>query len=84
MRQKHFSDIEIEQIILMAWADTISYETITREWGITANELVQFMRTHQTPATFRRWRKRTHARSGTRSKHEAFAKSTSRRLKLAV
>ena len=83
-KQKSFTSIEIEQIILMAWADTISFETITREWGLTPNELMQFMRRQQTPNTYRRWRARVEGRRGAQSKHEALSKISSRRLKLEV
>ncbi len=84
MKNRVFTPTDIEQIILMAWADTISYETIKREWGLSEGELVQFMRTQQSPATYRRWRKRMHARTGRQSKHEAKTTISSRRLKLAV
>lgn len=81
---RHYTAPEIEQIVLMAWADTISYETIEREWGLTEGELVRFMRSNQTPATYRRWRQRMHNRTGLQSKHETKTSITSRRLKLAV
>jgi uncharacterized protein (TIGR03643 family) len=81
---KTLSNIDIEQIILMAWADTVSYETIQREWGLSEGALRRFMRTHQSPATYRRWRRRMQARTGRKSKHEAKSGITSRRLKLAV
>lgn len=84
MKKRVFTDIEIEHIILMAWGDTISFETIEREWGLTENEVVAFMRTHQSPKTYIRWRKRVEGRNGDRSKHEAVSKVTSRRQKFAL
>lgn len=84
MKSRVFTPTEIEQIIFMAWADTISYETIKREWGLGEGDLVQFMRTNQSPATYRRWRKRVHSRTGAQSKHEVKTAITSRRLKFAV
>jgi uncharacterized protein (TIGR03643 family) len=84
MSKRNFSETEIESIILMAWADTISFETIMREWGLTENEVIQFMRKHQSPKTYIRWRKRVESRNGDRSKHEAVSKVTSRRQKFAV
>ena len=84
MKKRIFSEIEIEHIILMAWGDTISFETIKREWGLTENEVISFMRTHQSPATYTRWRKRVESRNGDRSKHEHLSKVTSRRQKFAV
>lgn len=84
MEKRAFTDIEIEHIILMAWGDTISFETIQREWGLTENQTIQFMRKHQSPKTYTRWRKRVESRNGDRSKHEAVSTVTSRRQKFAV
>ena len=84
MKKRDFTDVEIEQIVLMAWGDTISFETIKREWGLTENEVVAFMRTHQSPTTYTRWRKRVEGRHGDRSKHEQISKVTSRRQKFPV
>ena len=74
MKKRVFTPPEIEQIILMAWGDTISFETIKREWGLTENEVLAFMRANQTPQTYIRWRKRVEGRAGARSKHEAISK----------
>lgn len=84
MKHRIYTEEEIEQIILMAWADTISFETINREWNLTENQVIQFMRTHQSPKTYTRWRKRVEGRNGDRSKHEAISKVTSRRQKFSI
>ncbi|MBY0538207.1 TIGR03643 family protein [Patescibacteria group bacterium] len=84
MKAHHFTPEQIEQIILMAWGDTISFETIKREWGLTENEVVAFMRTHQSPKTYVRWRTRVESRNGDRSKHELVSKVTSRRQKFPI
>jgi uncharacterized protein (TIGR03643 family) len=81
MKRAAFTSPQIEQIILMAWGDTISFETIFREWGLNENEVVAFMRKHQSPRTYVRWRKRVEGRNGDRSKHETLSKVTSRRQK---
>jgi uncharacterized protein (TIGR03643 family) len=81
---REFTTIEIEHIILMAWGDTISFETITREYGLTHNEIVTFMRTHQSPKTYVRWRKRsTKQHIGAGGKHEATTEVSSRRQKFS-
>ena len=80
-RMKEFTSIDIEQIILMAWADTISFETIYREYGLTENEVRKFMRAHQTQKTYRRWRERVQTRNGASSKHERLSLKTSTKLK---
>jgi uncharacterized protein (TIGR03643 family) len=82
MKTRVFNETQIEQIILMAWADTISFETIKREFGLTENEVITFMRANQSPSTYVRWRKRVEGRNGDRSKHEQFSKVSSRRLKI--
>ncbi len=85
MKKTIFTPIDIEQIILMAWGDTISFETITREYGLTHNEIVTFMRIHQSPKTYARWRERStklHTRSG--GKHESLTAVSSRRQKFPL
>lgn len=84
MKAPQFTSEQIEQIILMAWGDTISFETITREWGLTEGEVVAFMRKHQSPRTYVRWRKRVEGRHGDRSKHEMISKVSSRRQKFSI
>lgn len=84
MKKRVFTEVEIEQIILMAWGDTISFETIRRDWGLTENEVVAFMRTYQPPKTYICWRTRVERRSGDRSKHESLSKVTSRRQKFPI
>ena len=60
---------DIEQIILMAWADTIPFETIMAEYGLNAEQVQKLMCQQQTPKTYRRWRQRILRRSGPKGKH---------------
>ncbi len=76
---REFSATEIEHIILLAWADTIPFETIRAEYGLTENETRKLMHTHQSPKTYARWRTRVEARS---RKHAATSPITSERMKL--
>jgi uncharacterized protein (TIGR03643 family) len=78
---KHFTAIDIEQIILMAWGDTIPFEVIKREYGLTANEVQTLMRKNQSEKTYRRWRERIQKKTGRSSKHEALTTKTSTRQK---
>ncbi len=73
--------IDIENIILMAWGDTIPFETIHAEYGLTENQVRKLMRQHQSPNTYRRWRERVTSRSGAKSKHAALTLVTSTRQK---
>lgn len=78
---KPLTDIDIEQIILMAWGDTIPFETIKLEYDLTENQVRSLMRKHQSEKTYRRWRERVQKRSGTSSKHEHLSTKTSTRQK---
>ncbi len=78
---KPLTDIDIEQIILMAWGDTIPFETITLEYGLTENQVRALMRKHQSEKTYCRWRERVQKRSGASSKHELLSTKTSTRQK---
>ncbi len=79
--KRELTDIDIEQIILMAWGDTIPFETIKLEYGLTENEVHKLMRAHQTEKTYIRWCKRIKQRSGTSSKHAKLSAKTSTRQK---
>lgn len=76
--KKVLTEIDIEHIILMAWADTIPFEVILREYGLTEGEVKKLMRANQTPKTFVRWRKRVQGREG---KHESLKTLSSMRQK---
>lgn len=85
MRKNNLSSIDIEQIILMAWGDTISFDTISREYALTHDQIVAVMRKHQSPKTYARWRERsTKIRTGTSSKHEVLTYVSSRRQKFSI
>jgi uncharacterized protein (TIGR03643 family) len=76
-----YTPVDIEQIILMAWGDTIPFEVIKREYGLTANQVQKLMRENQSEKTYRRWRERVTKRSGQSSKHEKLTAKTSNRQK---
>lgn len=80
-KERIFEPNEIEQIILMAWGDTIPFETIEREYGLTENQVRKLMRKNQSEKTYRRWRERVNERSGASSKHEKISSKTSTRQK---
>lgn len=85
MKTGPLSPIDIEQIILMAWGDTISFEAITREYGLTHNEIVALMRKNQSFKTYTRWRERsTKEHIGSGGKHEGITQVSSRRQKFPI
>ena len=79
--KKELSEIDIEQIILMAWADTIPFETIELEYGLNSEQVQKLMRHKQSPRTYRRWRQRVAKRSGTSSKHRKLTHVSSTKQK---
>jgi len=79
--KKELTDIDIEQIILMAWGDTIPFETIELEYGLTENEVFKVMRANQTNKTYVRWCKRIKKRSEASSKHATLSSKTSTKQK---
>ncbi len=61
-----FSEVEIDRIIQMAWEDRTSFEAIHFQFGLTEAQVIDFMRQHSLPSSFRMWRKRM---SGRVTKH---------------
>ena len=65
---KHnYSQEYISNIIRLAWLDKVSFDQIKREQNITEHEVINIMRSHLKPGSFRLWRKRV---SGRDTKHE--------------
>jgi len=77
----HFPPAIIEEIIKLAWADTMPFEVIKTEYGLTENQVRTLMRAHQTEKTYIRWRTRVEARAGNQSKHSKLTTKTSARMK---
>jgi uncharacterized protein (TIGR03643 family) len=65
-----------EEIIKLAWADAVPFETIFIEYGLTENQVRAFMRRWQSPKTYARWRARVEKRSGRNSKHARLSTTT--------
>lgn len=70
--KEKFNSIEIQdkdRLIRMGWEDRSTFESIEKQFGLTPNEFIQFMRFSLDQQTFNRWRKRTHAQG--QLKHES-------------
>ncbi len=65
------ADKDIDRIIEMAWEDRTPFEAITFQFGLIEKEVIELMRRHSKPSSFRMWRKRMAGRS---TKHAAFKK----------
>lgn len=60
-------DETISEIIELAWCDNTSFDSIEFQTGLKEKEVIEIMRSHMKPSSFRMWRKRV---SGRKSKHE--------------
>ena len=60
-------NVQISEIIEMAWCDDTSFDAIQRQTGLAEKDVIQIMRQNLKPNSFRLWRKRVSGRS---SKHE--------------
>lgn len=65
---KTLTESEISEIVEMAWDDETSFDMIETQTGLLEKEVIQIMRGHMKPSSFRMWRKRV---SGRASKHKA-------------
>lgn len=82
--RKKFKEIPAplrEEIIKLAWADTVPFENIYLEYKLTENEVQTLMRTYQTPKTYTRWRKRVTDSNQASSKHKKLTHKTSTKTK---
>ncbi|OYT93488.1 MAG: TIGR03643 family protein [Burkholderiales bacterium PBB3] len=52
------SESDISRIIEMAWEDRTSFEAIEAQFGLNESAVIDLMRRHMKPSSFRMWRKR--------------------------
>ncbi|MBA6351368.1 TIGR03643 family protein [Colwellia sp. BRX9-1] len=58
-----FSMDEESRIIEMAWEDRTPFEAIEHQFSLQEPDVIQFMRSHLKPRSFRLWRERVSGRS---------------------
>lgn len=58
VKWQKFSESDCARIIRMALEDRTAFEDIERQFDLTPNETVLFMRSQLKPSSFRLWRKR--------------------------
>lgn len=58
----------VSRIVEMAWEDRTTFEAIEAQFGLTESAVIDLMRRHMKPSSFRMWRKRM---AGRRTKHAA-------------
>ena len=73
-----FSAADIDRIIEMAWEDRTPFEAIAIQFGIAEKEVIECMRLHSKPSSFRMWRKRV---QGRKTKHSKLRSETVSRFK---
>ena len=54
-------------IIELAWSDKVSFEAIKQQTGKNEKQVIELMRKHLKPSSFKLWRTRV---SGRKKKHE--------------
>ncbi len=77
-KEKIFSERDINRIIEMAWEDRTPFEAIEFQFGLKEKDVIEFMRQHSKPSSFRMWRKRMASR---KTKHMALRNVNSSRFK---
>ena len=58
---------QISHIVELAWADEVSFNDIEKDVGLSEPQVIEIMRQHLKPSSFRMWRKRV---SGRTTKHQ--------------
>lgn len=56
----------VSRIVEMAWEDRTAFEAIEAQFGLNESAVIDLMRKHMKPSSFKMWRKRV---SGRRTKH---------------
>ena len=75
-KRPELSDADISEIVELGWRDEVTFDDIKTQTGLLEKEVIQIMRSHMKPSSFRMWRKRVSGRS---TKHAAqFEKSQGR------
>jgi uncharacterized protein (TIGR03643 family) len=62
------TDGDISRIVEMAWEDRTAFEAIEVQFGLNESAVIDLMRAHMKPSSFRMWRKRM---AGRATKHVA-------------
>jgi uncharacterized protein (TIGR03643 family) len=65
---KDLSVSDVSRIVEMAWEDRTAFEAIEAQFGLNEAAVIDLMRAHMKPSSFRMWRKRM---AGRKTKHAA-------------
>lgn len=72
---------ELDRVIEMAWEDRTPFEAIALQFGLSEKEVIDLMRKHSKPSSFRMWRKRMKGRT---TKHQALRLDETQRFKCTL
>ncbi|CAN5242967.1 TIGR03643 family protein [soil metagenome] len=78
MMQVAYSERELDRIIEMAWEDRTPFEAIAIQFGLDESKVIELMRKHSKPSSFRMWRKRMNGRF---TKHQSLRQEAITRFK---
>jgi len=62
------TEADVSRVVEMAWEDRTTFEAIEVQFGLNEAAVVDLMRLHMKPSSFKMWRKRM---SGRTTKHAA-------------
>lgn len=68
--------LEKSEIVELAWADDVSFDSIRSQTGYSEAEVIKLMRASLKPSSFRLWRKRVSGRvskHASRTRHDALS-----------
>jgi len=77
-KKQNYSPKDINRIIEMAWEDRTPFEAIEFQFGLKEKQVIEFMRQHSLPSSFKMWRKRMKSR---KTKHQQLREKTTLRFK---
>lgn len=61
----------VKKIVELAMQDRVSFDSITKEFGLSHGEIIKVMRRNLKPSSFKRWRERTKRPGLSNLKHKA-------------
>jgi uncharacterized protein (TIGR03643 family) len=76
---RNILNVDQDRIVRMAWEDRTTFEAILKQFGLTSNEVVKFMRTQLDPKVYKRWRRRASEQG--HLKHEIQVENREHRFK---
>jgi len=77
-KKNQLSERDIDRIIEMAWEDRTTFDAIEAQFGVPEKDVIQLMRRHMKPSSWRMWRERVQGRATKHQKKRRFDQGTFR------